>query len=192
MFTSDSLEYAIEVAQFKARQIARKLPGLGDAQDIQQTLLEDVLQRLPTFDDARAGVKTFICRLIDHRIATLLESQRAVRRGGGRRPTSLDNRNDDESGAWALCDASASGAFAGQDLALDVAAIMRTLAPPLRDLCERLRTRTPTEIAQETGLARSVIYQRISALRDIFARAQLLPAENSAPLSGQRAEHSGK
>ncbi|HMQ17059.1 MAG TPA: RNA polymerase subunit sigma-24, partial [Phycisphaerae bacterium] len=60
-----------------------------------------------------------------------------------------------------------------RDLALDVDSVMASLPPQQRDLCAMLRTKTPTEIARETGMARSVIYKHIAGIRAAFTQAGL-------------------
>jgi RNA polymerase sigma-70 factor (ECF subfamily) len=54
-----------------------------------------------------------------------------------------------------------------------VVAVVARLRPELRELCERLRHMTLTEIARETGIPRGTLYERRSELQRIFEDAGL-------------------
>ncbi len=192
MPTEEQIHYLIKQTQYKARQIAWRYPAFGSLEDVQHDLIKDVLRRLPKFDGRRAGFKTFICRLINNKIATMITSHDALRRGNGRgrgdglADSSLDDWGRDESGAWVRRESTLqedrATAHLGVvrrsdqdqvDLTRDTAALLTSLTPDQRDLCLRLQEHTPTEIARQTGVARSVIYQRIAAVRSIFITAQM-------------------
>jgi RNA polymerase sigma factor (sigma-70 family) len=186
MYSQELIEYVMKRAEFKARQVVKRVPSLGEIEDVQQDLIEDVLRSLPRFNGDRAGVKTFICRVINNRIGDLLKSHEAASRGNGCAKESLDDWVRDETGNWvrrdATVDASCRGAHLGicerddreqRDLEMDIAGVTASLPPQQQDVCAMLRTKTPTEIARETGMARSVIYKHIAAIRAAFTKAGL-------------------
>lgn len=186
MYPNELIEYVSQRAEFKARQVVRAHPTIGKAEDVQQDLVADVLRRLPNFDGDRASVETFICRVIDHRIASLLESHDAACRGSGCTKESLDDWVRDETGTWVRRDTTVDAArrrahlgIAARDkqelseLELDVAGVMAALPPQQRELCAALRTKTPSEISRETGMSRSVIYKHMADIRTAFLRAGL-------------------
>ncbi|MBP7946039.1 MAG: sigma-70 family RNA polymerase sigma factor [Verrucomicrobia bacterium] len=186
MYSQELIEYVTKRAEFKARQVVGKVPALGEVEDVQQDLIEDVLRRLPKFDGDRASVKTFVCRIIDNKIADLLKSHEAACRGNGCTKESLDDWVRDETGAWVrrdtTVDACCRGARLGicersedeqRDLEMDIASVMASLSPEQRDVCGMLRTKTPSEIARETGMSRSAIYKHIAAIRAAFIKAGL-------------------
>jgi RNA polymerase sigma-70 factor (ECF subfamily) len=186
VYSKELIEYVTKRAEFKARQVVGKVPALGEVEDVQQDLIEDVLRRLPKFDGDRAGVKTFVSRIINNKIADLLTSHEAARRGNGCTKESLDDWVRDETGAWVrrdtTVDASRSRAHLGvcerndheqRELEMDVASVMASLPPEQRDVCAMLRTKTPSEIARETGMSRSAIYKHIAAIRAAFTKAGL-------------------
>lgn len=186
MYSQELIEYVMKRAEFKARQVVKKVPSLGEVEDVQQDLIEDVLRSLPRFNGDRAGVKTFICRVINNRLGDLLKSHEAASRGNGCTKESLDDWVRDETGNWVrrdtTVDASRRHAHLGicerndheqRDLEMDIASVMESLSPQQRDVCAMLRTKTPTEIARETGMARSVIYKHIAAIRAGFIKAGL-------------------
>ncbi len=184
MYSQELTEYVMKRAEFKARQVIRQVPSLGEVEDVRQDLIEDVLRRLPKFDGGRAGIKTFVSRIIKNKIADLLKSHEVASRGNGCAKESLDEWVRDETGNWvprgATVEQSRGRAHLGIaarndqeqcDLEMDITSVMASLSPQRRALCEMLRTKTPTEIARETGMARSVIYQHIAAIRAAFIEA---------------------
>ena len=60
-----------------------------------------------------------------------------------------------------------------RELELDVAGVLASLSPEQQSLCTMLRTKTPSEIARETGMSRSAIYKHIAAIRAAFIKAGL-------------------
>jgi len=181
------LKYAMKRTHYKARQVV-KTSGFtkDDFDDIRQDLLRDVLQRLPKFNGDRAGMKTFISRLIDNRIASLIKHRHAACRDSRRNDCSLDDWVHDEDGRWVRRDTTISEdrarAHTGQaprsrqetlQLAMDTAHVMDSLPDDLRDLCARLRSQTVLEISRETGMSRSSLYERVKQIRARFIEAGL-------------------
>lgn len=186
MYPNELIEYVMKRAEFKARQVVGRVPALGEVEDVQQDLIADVLRRLPKFDGNRAGVKTFICRIINHKIADLLRQHESASRGNGCPKESLDDWIRDETGNWVRRDTTVDAARRHvhlgvcersdqeqRELELDVAGVMASLPLEQRDVCALLRTKTPTEIAREKGLSRSAIYKHIAAIRAAFIKAGL-------------------
>jgi len=185
MYPTELIEYLMKRTNYKAKQVVRRIPAL-EVEDVQHDLIEDVLRRLPKFDGDRAGVKTFICRIIDNKIADLLNSHGAACRGNGCTNESLDDWVHDETGAWVRRDTtieeSLGRAHRGvaprsdhdqRELEMDTAGVMAALPPKQWALCMQLLVQTPSEVSRETGLSRSVIYKRIAAIRAVFISAGL-------------------
>lgn len=183
MTCSKTIRYAMKRARYKARQlIGTNGFSADDLDDVQQELLVDVIQRMPKYDGDRAAVKTFICRLMDHRIADLIRRRHAAHRDPQRNACSLDDWVRDETGAWVrrgvtYCDDRAH-AHTGQvrrnpqddtELALDTADVVAGLPDALRDLCTRLQSQTVTQVAHETSVARTGLYDRIGEVRSQFS-----------------------
>lgn len=186
MYPTELIEYVMKRTHYKARQVVRQVPSLGDVEDVQHDLAEDVLRRLPKFDGDRAGARTFVCRIINNQIANILKSHNAASRGNGCTPDSLDDWVRDESGGWtrrsATIDQSRLRAHRGvvprgdrerRELELDVAEALATLPPEQRTLSLKLRVQTPSEVCRATGLSRSAVYKRIAAIRVAFVAAGL-------------------
>ncbi|MCL2640332.1 MAG: hypothetical protein FWD53_05760 [Phycisphaerales bacterium] len=190
-YPQEVIDYATERALFKAKQAVRRVPSLGEVKDVQQDLQLDVLQRLPNFDGERAGIETFISRVIDNKVASLIDEFRRAWRSGEGKVSSLDDwvldEDEEEDATWtrrdAAIDAGRLRAHLGVeerrsaqemvDLKSDVAAVMATLTPELRELCVLMQTQTPQEIVRQTGKAWAVLYKQIAEIREAFQEAQL-------------------
>ncbi|MCL2645404.1 MAG: hypothetical protein FWD61_00195 [Phycisphaerales bacterium] len=183
--SQEMIDYVTECTLIRARQAVRRVRNLGDVKDVQQDLLLDILQRLPNFDGERADIKTFISRLVDNKVASMIDTfRRARRRGEGVGP-SVDDWVLDEDGEWirrdGVMDAELLRAHRGVDsrsaeetvnLKADVAAVMAKLPEELRELCVQLQTHGPWELIQG-GKASAVLYKQMAEIREAFREAQL-------------------
>lgn len=180
-------DYAVKLIRHKARQLVGRAGFVeADRADIEQEMALDLLRRLPRFDPARAARNTFIARIVEHRVATLVEAQKAGIRDYRRVAGSLDDRRPGDGGASddgpPVLDqheyrrAVLAGAFRDQeqrDLRRDLQRVVADLPADLRDLCERLQGATVSEVSRETGVPRSTLYDAIGKLRDRFDAAGL-------------------
>ena len=179
--------YAAGLIRFKARQLVGKAGfTASDREDIEQELILDLLRRLPKYNPKRAQRNTFIARVVEHRLASLIEAQKAGIRDYRRCRCSLNECLEDADGR----SVERVDTFDQEDyllrtgaqsrpseelsaLAIDVAAVLETLPPELRELCQRLKAETVTEISRDTGVPRGTIYESIKKLREIFKDAGL-------------------
>ena len=179
--------YAVRLIKYKARQLIGQAGfTASDRDDLEQELIFDVLRRLPKYNPKRAQLNTFIARVVEHKIARLIEAQKAGIRDYRRCPFSLNDRFEDEDGRsvervdtfdqedYLLRTGSQSRPTDELSaLALDVAAVLETLPAELRELCRRLKAESVTEISRDTGVPRGTIYESIKKLREIFEDAGL-------------------
>ena len=179
--------YAAGLIRFKARQLVGQAGfTASDREDIEQELILDLLRRLPKYNPKRAQRNTFIARVVEHRVATLIEAQKAGIRDYRRCRCSLNDRFEDEDGR----SVERAETFDQEDyllrtgaqsrptdelsaLAIDVTAVLEGLPRELRNLCWRLQAETVTEISRGTGVPRGTIYESIKKLREIFEDAGL-------------------
>ncbi len=184
-------EYAIRLIRHKARQLVGRAGFVeADRQDIEQELVVDLLRRLPHFDAARAKRETFITRIVEHQVATLIETQKAGIRDYRRRAGSLDERREDrdEDAGNSASDLPpvldqkeyrrevlAAARRGGDLLALraDLARVLAELPAELRKLVEDLHTATASEIARKRCIPRGTLYEAIAKLRNRFDTAGL-------------------
>lgn len=178
-------EYAVKLIRHKARQLVGRGGFVeADRHDLEQDMAFDLLRRLPRFDSRLAKRETFIARIVEHRVATILETQSAGVRDYRRCAGSLDERRTGQDGdigdgppvldqAEYLRETVASARRDEDLLALriDVERVLSELPPELRALCDRLRSATVREVSRETGVPPSTLYEAIRKLRTFFDRA---------------------
>lgn len=180
-------DYAVRIIKHKARQLVGRY-GLtfSDREDLEQELMVDLLQRMRHFNPAKAKKTTFIARIVERHIATLLEARHARCRDWrlcrvslntpyendrGDTPRELIDRVDGE-GNLGNCEKE-TRQEAISNLHMDIERVLDTLPEDLRDLCERLRESNMAEIARETGVARTTLYDKLARIREVFRKAGL-------------------
>lgn len=175
--------YAREVIRHKARQLIGKYGFTrDDYDDLQQEMMLDLLRRLGKYDPSRAGLSTFVARVVDRKVSTLIRHQRQEKRDYRRHVCPLDAQIEDQDGQQrGLDEVLSQDAFDEEiarydrpeaeriDLRLDLSLVLDDLPEDLRHLARRLQTRTVAEIARELGVPRSTLYEKgIARLRKIF------------------------
>jgi len=180
-------EYAVQLIKYKARQLVGRVGFTeSDREDLEQEMVLDLLRRLPKFDPKRAGRNTFIARIVEHKVATIIEAQKAGMRDYRLCSCSLNDRLEDEEGRsierMETIDQEDYLRRTGKlsrpmselrNLSIDLRSAVQTLPPELRELCKRLQTESVTEISRDTGIPRGTIYESIKKLRAIFEDAGL-------------------
>ncbi|MBF0094876.1 MAG: RNA polymerase subunit sigma-24 [Alphaproteobacteria bacterium] len=169
--------YAVTKIRFHARQLARTglLPS-QDAEDIEQELMLDLLRRLDDFDPGRASRNTFIARVVENAVATLIEAAKAEKRGSQFQHDSLDAPlGDDDQDSYSLGDITPDdvGLWAAHglrwneaaDLRRDLSRVLDRLPHHLSSLCTRLSVGTVTEVSRDTGMPRPTIYDALTEVR---------------------------
>jgi len=179
-------DHAATVIFFKARQLKGRAGWTrSDREDIEQDLRIDLLRRLPRFDPARGTRRSFVRHVVEKRVCTLLEGRKAAMRDY-RRHGSLDEEVEDGEGGSEsrgdTLDAAECRERLGLpvpdeetalNLRLDLEAALRSLPPLLRDLSDRLRTATPSELARASGVPRTTLLERMGRIRAHLERAGL-------------------
>lgn len=159
---------------------------ISDREDLEQELALDILRRLPKFDPERAQLMTFIARIIDNKIASIIEARKSRFYDFRLHSYSLNEHTQDAEGCvvergdeideddylqqtgWRY-----RTAYELMNLKADIARILPCLPPELRELCYRLQSHNVTDISAETGVPRYRIYAEIARLRDVFEQAGL-------------------
>jgi RNA polymerase sigma-70 factor (ECF subfamily) len=157
----------------------------SDCEDLAQDMKLDLWQRLSKFDPSKAPLKAFTDRVVRHKVASIIEGRRAQRRDC-RRQCSLNaslqdadhkstERGDtiDQGQVYRRTGPPSHPLEDLRDLEVDVDHVLPRLPPRLRDICRRLRAKTPTEVSQETGIPRGSLYAAIEELRRRFKDAGL-------------------
>jgi len=173
---------AVLLVRSKAKQLVGRYGFTASDRDgIEQELMRDLYQHLPRFNPKRANRRTFINRIVDHAVVTLIRRQQAAMRDHRRNGGSLneDVKAPDGRVTKRADTLNAEMNRAGRSdldshlLVLDVHAVVAVLPEDLRDLAARLQTQSMAQAAREMGVARSVVYERVAELRRILERAGL-------------------
>lgn len=180
-------DYAVRIIKYKARQLVGRVGFTeSDRQDLEQEMVFDLLRRLPKFKPERAQRNTFIARVVEHKVATIIEAQKAGMRDYRLCSCSLNDRfENDEGGSVERIDTINQDDYLQRTgnlsrpisdlrgLSIDVRRAVEKLPPELRDLCKRLQVESVTEISRDTGIPRGTIYESIKKLRTLFEDAGL-------------------
>jgi RNA polymerase sigma-70 factor (ECF subfamily) len=192
-------DYAVKIIKYKAKQLVGRY-GLTifDREDLEQEMILDLLHRLPKYNPKRARRNTFIARVVEHKVATIIEARKAGMRDYRLCRCSLNDRFENEEGNFIermeSIDQEDYLLRTGQlprstpdkrRLATDIRKTIDSLSPELRELCIRLATDTVMEISRDTGIPRGTIYESIKKLRAIFEdtglREYLHPEPSDTP-----------
>jgi RNA polymerase sigma-70 factor (ECF subfamily) len=181
-------DYAENLIRFKARKLARTAASPEvDWEDFAQDMRLDLWRRLSKFDPSKAPLNAFITRVVEHKVASIIEARTAPCRDFRRCRSSLNRPLEDQDGGRpAEC-----GDTLGEDtrhlrtgipghsveesvdLGLDTKATLARLPPELRDLCRRLMRQDLTEVARETGTPRGTLHESVLKNRRKFEKARL-------------------
>ena len=167
----------------KARQIIGRAGFTAqDRDDIEQELVLRLLQRLPKFDPAKSHRNVFVTTVIERSVASILRDRQAEKRDH-RRVTSLNVMIDinDEGPVEMSETISEDARRPGPDrtaeeltqLRVDVAEVVDDLPPRLRDLAERLKVGSKSEVARDLGLPPTTILRWLERLRRGSEKADL-------------------
>jgi RNA polymerase sigma-70 factor, ECF subfamily len=180
-------KYASRLIRIKARTLVGKYGFTeSDSEDLEQELKLDLVRRLPKYKPDRAQLNTFIAHVVEHKIANIIESQKAGQRDYRLCYCSLNENVADEEGnsmerleifdpeKYLIRTGRLSRSNAElNDLTQDIDRVIKQLSPELRELCQRLKNNSVTEISRETGIPRGTIYDYEKKLRTIFEDAGL-------------------
>jgi RNA polymerase sigma-70 factor (ECF subfamily) len=176
--------YALETIHHKARELVNKAGFTeDDVDDIEQEMALDLVERLPKFDPAKATNNTFVARLVDRKISSLIRTRLREMRDPDREECSLSDAVNEEDGVKVELGASISEdehdlrtgkynrpSVKRQDLSLDVAEMISDLPPELQPIAEALASMSVKEAGRKLGIPRWKLHEvYVPALREAFA-----------------------
>jgi len=171
--------YAKEVIRHKARQLIGKYGFTrDDYEDLQQEMTLDLLRRLGKYDPEKSALTTFVARVVNGKISTLIRHRKQEKRDYRCQVCSLNAPvESDTSESFDMDETLSQDDFDRQvgrnadrlDLSLDFSRAMEELPDDLRQLAIRLQTQTMAEIARELGVPRTRLYDKgLTRLRKSF------------------------
>lgn len=179
--------FASQFIRQKARHLVRQRGFHSSEQrDIEQELTLDLLRKYPCFDPQRARETTFIARVVENRIVSLVRARRAEKRDFKRDGTPLSETVLDPDGIptdrASLLDEDEVRRHTGQthrsdidqaELALDVAAVLDELPDDLRRLAGLLTEMTEHAASGTLDRSRRQVAADVARLREAFEAADL-------------------
>jgi RNA polymerase sigma-70 factor (ECF subfamily) len=163
------------LADQEARRLCRSL-GLPahERQDVRQSLLLDLLARLPAFDPTRAGLAAFARLCFRHAAGRI--ARRVLRERKARHPLSLDDTlpagdgltlgdTIGEADGYAAWCGQPTDAIAALERRLDLERSAAAIDPQDHPLCAALSELTPHEFGEQRTVPRMRIYRRIREMR---------------------------
>jgi RNA polymerase sigma-70 factor, ECF subfamily len=180
-------EYAAWLIKHKAKQLIGKAGYTSsDQADLEQEMFLDLIGRLPKFDPSKATSKTFIARIVEHKISNLIRHRTSEMRDFRLEAGSLNHLVEDGDGnSVEFGDLIAQedvdvqlGRFTRdsmeeKDFLHDMETTLAGLPENLRRLCELLATGTISDAARKAGIPRTTLHDQVKRLRAIFEDAGL-------------------
>jgi RNA polymerase sigma-70 factor (ECF subfamily) len=135
-----------------------------DRPDIEQELLVRLLQSLDQFDPNRRHFNVFAATVIGRAAARILRERLAKKRDNGQ----MCSLNKAKDGCSTEPVDPRPSHEEQVDLATDLAEVLARLPEELRDLAERLKSRSLSEVARDLGVPRTTLHRRLRRLRQCF------------------------
>ena len=171
--------FAARFIRHKCRQLVGQL-GLtrSDRDDLEQDMRMALIERFEQFDSAVAHWNVFVTTIVEHAVVAILEHRGAEKRGHGLGIATLHTLVNDGEGGYtelAQCvlddERSNMTGFVPRDpqevfeLSEDLSTVLDRLPPDLREMCERLKTMSITELAREMDVPRRTLRDRLESVR---------------------------
>lgn len=170
--------YAARLIRYKARRLSQA-PGFStsDQRDLEQDLWVEVIDGLRAFDARKSSLPTFIDRIVQHGVVSILRHRFAAMRTPHREEFSLNEVVSGPGGfpveRHEMLPARAGPSVERQDLEHEVAAALATLSDEDRAVAIALALGTVNSAANEVDLPRSAVGRSIDNLSTVFEDAGL-------------------
>lgn len=175
-------KYAIWLIKRKAKQLVGQVGFTeADREDLEQELIYDLLCHLPKFDPGRATRNTFINRVVEYKVVTIIKAQKAGKRDYQLLAYSLNECKEDENGNQVehIDNVNQNEYFIKMgkashpleelcELSIDIKKVIGDLPPNFRTLCQLLQEKTVSEISRNMGVSRITVYKLIKKLRNML------------------------
>jgi RNA polymerase sigma factor (sigma-70 family) len=175
--------YAAFFIAYKAKALTRMpIFTKDDYEDLQQELMLAYLHAWPSFDPDKGDRRSFIKAVVNNASRNIVIAAEAQKRWMGISPVSLSDLITDYDDSLTLADTisnedglwgDAIPSQASTDLRRDVEKVISQLPPDMARICCLLKSKTITEIAAETGIARTTIHDAVKKFKKIMVKAGL-------------------
>lgn len=179
-------DFTVRIIRRKARQLVGRAGFTrSDVDDIEQELVMKVLKNRAAFDPAQACWHAFVATIVERHTATLLRDKRMEKRDFTR-ATSLDVLVVDPiEGLTQMASTIGQRELDARlglktrpeqeiaELIQDMKAVLDSLPPAWRQVCERLQTESVSQVSRDLGIARTTLSYLLRRLRRRFERSQI-------------------
>ncbi len=158
----------------------------SDGDDIRQELVLDCIIRFRKFDPAKSSCRSFVSRIVNNRVATLVEGQRARCRDYRACRSSLNDQIEFAPGeSMELAERVSADEYEARigrsglsardrvELQIDVARVIASLPSELAAITIMLKSVSVVEAARQLSVPRSTKYRRIGDIRVVIENAGL-------------------
>lgn len=162
-------DFALDMVNIKAAELVGKAGFTADDfEDIRQTMLVDLLERLKKYDPQKSNFKLFVTCVVDRKGQNLIRYRESEMRDYQREDYSLNEEVTTSDSAEPIqrldiVDQDDQDIRTGKyrrankdriQLQLDVKAVLVSLPPELRQAAEMLQTKAIARVARELGIPR--------------------------------------
>ena len=156
--------FTLDLIRRRAKRLAKRIAFADlEVADLEQVLTLRLLVALDRFDLSKGRVDAFVTSVLSRLVAFLIR-QRSAQKRHPRRQQSLDNAVNASVFNLSLDDVSENLINLNIDLAED----LELLSPDQRNLAERLRTQSLSQIARDMKVPRSSLQRRLERIRRRF------------------------
>jgi RNA polymerase sigma factor (sigma-70 family) len=168
-------DWEIAIAKSLVRKFQESYPwikGLDFDDLLQECLFHWYLHRGSYQEGKGASIKTYMATVLKNQLQLILREQQADKRRAIHEAISLEEPVGE--GETTLADLIADQSPADDSIRLDVEAIVRTLTPLQREVCNLLAQEYSVKrVAELLGKPRSTIRDEIKRIREIFSQRGL-------------------
>lgn len=173
-----------KLVKSKACYFARRRRCANDPADLEQEVMLQLVRRCHRFNPQKGCWTAFAKVVCRTQLLSVLEQHCAQRRSRSKEAGSLNARAQRGAGDELVsqlasdCHARRLGGSGRSeqeqlDTRIDLDAAMTLLPSTQRQICERLKVDSPTDVARDLGMSRGALYDHIGQIRERFDQAYL-------------------
>jgi len=168
-------DWEIAIAKSLVRKFQENYPwikGLDFDDLLQECLFHWYLHRASYQEGKGASIKTYMAKVLKNKLQLILREQQTDKRKAIHEAMSLDEPAGE--GETTLADLIADNQSPDDAIRLDIEAIVRTLTPLQREVCQLLTQEYSVKrVAELLGKPRTTIRDEIKRIREIFSQKGL-------------------
>jgi len=155
-------DYAIDQIEFRARAIGRQQGlSLDDIEDLRQDLTLAVLDLGDRFEPDTASHATFISSVLDWVVQKRVRDEEPE-------PADVDDLDDEEEPVTNDPRNGEMSFFDGINQAIDIADVIESMPPELREICTLLKNHSVSEVCDHLGIGYAKLHRQVARIKQIF------------------------